>query len=71
MAFGGVETGSMKASDVHRAMTTQTGTGLKPSETAVAIAIGPIRFATAVLDVSSDRNRAVTANKVRKRYSEG
>ena len=71
MAFGGVETGSMKASDVHKAMTTQTGSGLKPSETAVAMAMGPIRLATAVLEVSSESSRAVTANTVRNKYSDG
>ena len=52
-------------------MTTQTGTGLKPSDTAVAMAIGPIRLATAVLEVSSDSSREVTANRVRNRYSDG
>ena len=61
----------MKASDVQRAMTTQTGSGLKPNEAAVAIAIGPIRLATAVFEVSSERNRAVTANSVRNASSEG
>ena len=71
MAFGVVETGSMNASEVHSAMTTQTGTGLKPSETAVAMAIGPIRLATAVLDVSSYSSKEVTANTVRNTYSDG
>ena len=71
MAFGGVDTGSMKASEVQRAMTTQTGMGLKPIDTAVAMAIGPMRLATAVLEVSSERNRAVTENSVRKTISEG
>ena len=71
MALGGVDTGSMKASDVQRAIATQTGMGLKPSETAVAIAIGPMRVATAVLDVSSESSSAVTAKRVMKRISDG
>ena len=61
----------MNASDVQSAITTHTGTGLNPKDTAVAIAIGPIRLATAVFEVSSESNSDVTANNVRNTTSDG
>ena len=46
--FGGVETGNINPSDALNAIPTDTGTGLKPAETAIVIAKGPIMFVAAV-----------------------
>ncbi len=40
MAFGGVETASMKPSDAESAMATDTGTGFMPAEMAAVMARG-------------------------------
>ena len=60
MAFGGVETGSMKPSDAESAMATDTGTGFMPAEMAAVMARGPIMFVAAVWLVSSESSRAMT-----------
>ena len=60
MAFGGVDTGSMKPSDEESAMPTATGIGLKPAAMAAVTPKGPIMFVAAVCDESSDRRSAMT-----------
>lgn len=55
MAFGGVDTGSMKPRDADSAMPTETGIGLMPADIAAVIARGPIIFVAAVWLVSSER----------------
>ena len=71
MALGGVDTGIMKPNDVDRARPTATGIGLKPSDKAVLMAIGAIRFVAAVCDVSSDNSRPVTQNRATNISSDG
>ena len=60
MALGGVDTGSMKPSDAASAMPTDTGTGLRPADTAAVMASGPIMFVAAVWLVSSESSKAMT-----------
>ena len=50
MALGGVDTGIMKPSDDDRAMPMATGMGLSPTDTAVLMAMGPMRLMEAVCD---------------------
>ena len=71
MAFGGVDTGSMKPSEADRATPTATGMGLKPAERAAPMASGPIMFVAAVCDVSSERSRDMTQNTATSSSSEG
>ncbi len=53
MALGGVDTGIIKPNDDANAMPTATGTGLKPNEMDVPMAMVPIRLTAAVCEVNS------------------
>ncbi len=48
MALGGVDTGIINPSDAASATPIATGIGLNPTETAVLMAMGPIRLVDAV-----------------------
>ncbi|WP_036890791.1 hypothetical protein [Prevotella sp. BV3P1] len=60
MAFGGVETGSMKPNEAESATSTATGTGLNPAERAVPMASGPVMLFAPVCEVSSDSSSDIT-----------
>ena len=71
MALGGVDTGIIKPSDDDRAIPTATGMGLNPIETAVLIAMEPIRLMAAVCEVNSANIRVMIQKILTKNHSEG
>lgn len=71
MALGGVDTGIIKPSDDAKAMPTATGTGLNPIETAVLMAIEPIRLMAAVCDVNSANSSVTKQKRPMKNHSDG
>ena len=71
MALGGVDTGIIKPKEDANATPTATGIGLKPNETAVPMAMEPMRLMAAVWEVNSANNRQVTQKTATKSISEG
>ena len=66
-----METGIINPSDEAKATPTATGIGLNPSDMAVVIAIGPMRWVDAVFDVNSVSNRVKMQKTAMNMISEG